>query len=76
MGFGLGVATVDQTIYVVDAIAAAQALSEIGYLLRQQEKERFRAKAFSQVAWTIALARPDLDWLHRAGALTSFRRDD
>ena len=56
---------------MVDAIAAAQALSEIGYLLRQQEKERFRAKAFSQAAWTIALARPDLDWLHRAGALTS-----
>ena len=56
---------------MVDAIAAAQALSEIGYLLRQQEKERFRAKAFSQAAWAIALARPDLDSLHRAGALTS-----
>jgi len=55
----------------VDAIAAAQALSEIGYLLRQQEKERFRAKAFSMAAWSIALQRPDLDSLQRAGALTS-----
>ena len=56
---------------MVDAIAAAQALSEIGYLLRQQEKERFRAKAFSQAAWTIALQRPDVEVLHRAGALTT-----
>jgi len=56
---------------VVDAIAAAQALSEIGYLLRQQEKERFRAKAFSMAAWSIALGRPDLDALERSGTLTS-----
>jgi putative hydrolase len=55
----------------VDAIAAAQALSEIGYLLRQQEKERFRAKAFSAASWTIALQRPDLDELARTDSLTS-----
>jgi len=56
---------------VVDAVAAAQALSEIGYLLRQQEKERFRAKAFSAAAWSIVLARPDLDELARTDSLTS-----
>src|SRR5947207_6388159 len=56
---------------LVDAIAAAQALSEIGYLLRQQEKERFRAKAFSMAAWSIALQRPDLDSLQHASTLTS-----
>jgi putative hydrolase len=55
----------------VDAIAAAQLLSEIGYLLRQDEKEIFRAKAFSQAAWSLALQRPDLDKLHRDGKLTS-----
>jgi len=55
----------------VDAVTAAQTLSEIGYLLRQQEKERFRAKAFSAAAWTLALGRPDLEALARAGQLTS-----
>jgi len=55
----------------VDAIAAAQVLSEIGYLLRQQEKERFRAKAFSAAAWSIALSRPDVEELARAESLTS-----
>jgi len=34
----------------VDAIAAAQVLSEIGYLLRQDPEEKFRAKAFSAAA--------------------------
>ena len=56
---------------MVDAIAAAQVLSEIGYLLRQDEKEIFRAKAFSQAAWSLALERPDLEKLHRDGKLTS-----
>src|SRR6266550_3434096 len=56
-GFGSGRAIVAHTIYGVDAVAAAQALSEIGYLLRQNEKERFRAKAFSAAAWSIALER-------------------
>jgi putative hydrolase len=56
---------------VVDAIAAAQVLSEIGYLLRQDPNERFRAKAFSAAAWSIVLRRPDLQKLHREGALTS-----
>ena len=55
----------------MDAVTAAQTLSEIGYLLRQQEKERFRAKAFSAAAWTLALGRPDLEALARAGQLTS-----
>ena len=55
----------------MDAVAAAQALSEIGYLLRQQEKERFRAKAFSSAAWSIVLQRPDLEALQRSDSLTS-----
>ncbi len=55
----------------MDAIAAAQALSEIGYLLRQDAKEKFRAKAFSMAAWSIALERPDLEALQRSESLTS-----
>jgi putative hydrolase len=55
----------------MDAIEAAQALSEIGYLLRQDPKEVFRAKAFSMASWTIALERPDLAALHKAGNLTT-----
>jgi putative hydrolase len=55
----------------VDAIAAAQVLSEIGYLLRQDPEEKFRAKAFSAAAWSLAIERPDLETLHRANALTS-----
>jgi putative hydrolase len=55
----------------MDAIAAAQVLSEIGYLLRQDPKESFRAKAFARAAWSVALERPDLDSLHKANQLTS-----
>ena len=55
----------------MDAVVAAQALSEIGYLLRQQEKERFRAKAFSAAAWSIAVSRPDVEELARTDSLTS-----
>ena len=55
----------------MDAVAAAQALSEIGYLLRLDAKEVFRAKAFSAAAWSIVLARPDLGKLHKANELTS-----
>jgi putative hydrolase len=55
----------------VEALAAAQVLSEIGYLLRQQEKERFRAKAFAAASWSIALSRPNLDELARTESLTS-----
>jgi putative hydrolase len=55
----------------VDAISTAQALSEIGYLLRQNEAERFRAKAFAAAAWSIVISRPDLDALHKANALTT-----
>jgi putative hydrolase len=44
----------------VDAIAAAQTLSEIGYLLRQDPEQKFRAQAFSTAAWSLAITRPDL----------------
>src|SRR5216684_4690374 len=55
----------------MDAIAAAQVLSEIGYLLRQDPKEVFRAKAFSAAAWSLSLERPDLESLYKANKLTS-----
>jgi putative hydrolase len=55
----------------VDAIEAAQGLSEIGYLLRQDPEQRFRAKAFSAAAWSLALQRPDLASLHRSNELTT-----
>jgi putative hydrolase len=55
----------------VDAIEAAQGLSEIGYLLRQDPEQRFRAKAFSAAAWSLALARPDLASLHKSNELTT-----
>lgn len=55
----------------MDAIAAAQVLSEIGYLLRPDPKESFRAKAFSKAAWSLALERPDLEALNNANKLTS-----
>ncbi len=55
----------------MDAVAAAQALSEIGYILRQDPKESFRAKAFSAASWTIAQQRPDLEALRKADELTS-----
>ncbi len=56
---------------MVDWLDASQALSEIGYLLRQQEKERYRARAFSAASWQLALERPDLDELARTDSLTS-----
>jgi putative hydrolase len=55
----------------VDAIAASQVLSEIGYLLRQDPEEKFRAKAFSAAAWSLAVERPDLDALHGSNELTT-----
>src|SRR5260370_21313990 len=55
----------------MDAIAAAQVLSEIGYLLRQDPKEVYRARAFSAAAWGLALERPDVDALHKANKLTA-----
>jgi len=55
----------------VDAIQAAQVLSEIGYVLRQDPEQRFRAKAFSAAAWSLALERPDLASLHKANGLTT-----
>jgi putative hydrolase len=55
----------------MDAIEAAQVLSEIGYLLRQDPEEKFRAKAFSMAAWSLAIERPDLLGLHSRNELTS-----
>jgi putative hydrolase len=55
----------------MDAVAAAQALSEIGYLLRQNSEEVFRAKAFSAAAWSVAISRPDVEALHKANNLSS-----
>jgi putative hydrolase len=55
----------------VDAIAAAQVLSEIGYLLRQDPEERFRAKAFAAAAWSIVISKPDLEALQQTNRLTS-----
>jgi putative hydrolase len=55
----------------VDAVAVAQVLSEIGYLLRPDIKEVFRAKAFSAAAWSIAVVRPDLAKLRQEDKLAS-----
>jgi putative hydrolase len=55
----------------MDAIAVAQVLSEIGYLLRQDPEEKFRAKAFSAAAWSLAVERPDLAKLHSSSELTT-----
>ena len=55
----------------MDARSAAQVLSEIGYLLRQEPDEKFRAKAFSAAAWSLAVQRPDLATLHSNNELTS-----
>jgi len=55
----------------MDAVTAAQVLSEIGYLLRQNAQEVFRAKAFSAAAWSIAISRPDIEGLHKAKNLAS-----
>src|SRR5260370_39206762 len=46
-------------------------LSEIGYLLRQNPMEVYRARAFSAAAWTLALERPNLDALFKDNKLTS-----
>lgn len=56
---------------MVDAITASQSLSEIGYLLRQDPDEKFRAKAFSSAAWSLAIERPDLSVLHGSNELTT-----
>ena len=55
----------------MDAIESAQVLSEIGYLLRQDPEQKFRAKAFSAAAWSLALERPDLASLHTGNGLTT-----
>ena len=55
----------------MDAIAVAQVLSEIGYLLRFDPDQKFRAKAFSAAAWSLAITRPDVERLHELNDLTS-----
>lgn len=55
----------------MDAIAVSQVLSEIGYLLRFDPEQKFRAKAFSAAGWSLAITRPDLERLHRLNDLTS-----
>ena len=55
----------------MDAIAAAQVLSEIGYLLRQDPEQRFRAKAFAAAAWSVVISKPDLDALQKTNSLTT-----
>jgi putative hydrolase len=55
----------------VSWVGAAEALSEIGYLLRQDPKEKFRAKAFSMASWALAQSHPDLQALHDSGRLSS-----
>jgi putative hydrolase len=55
----------------LEAVRAAQTLSEIGYLLRQDPNQKFRAKAFSSAAWAIAQVKPDLVELHEEGQLAS-----
>ena len=55
----------------MDAVAAAQVLSEIGYLLRQNEEERFRAKAFAAAAWSMVISKPDLEALNKTNTLTT-----
>ncbi|HVH62604.1 MAG TPA: PHP domain-containing protein [Candidatus Dormibacteraeota bacterium] len=55
----------------MDAITAAQILSEIGYLLRQDADQRFRAKAFAAASWSLALRRPDLAKLQQSNSLTT-----
>ena len=55
----------------MDAVAAAQVLSEIGYLLRQDAEERFRAKAFAAASWSIVISKPDLAALQQTNQLTS-----
>src|SRR4030088_318768 len=71
LGFGMATSQMVTQFPWMDAVAAAQALSEIGYLLRQDPKEVFRAKAFSSAAWAIAVERPDLEAMHRDSTLLS-----
>lgn len=48
---------------------AARVLSEIGYHLRLEAKDAYRARAFQKVAAELLMTRPDLDALHARGRL-------
>ena len=48
---------------------AAAALSEIGYLLRKEEKDAYRARAFTRAAAELLTLQPDLSSLRKQGAL-------
>jgi putative hydrolase len=47
---------------------AAAVLSEIGYLLREEEKDAYRARAFTRAAAELLMERPDLRRLREEGA--------
>jgi len=48
---------------------AAATLSEIGYLLRKEEKDAYRARAFTRAAAELLTLEPDLSSLRKQGAL-------
>ena len=48
---------------------AAAALSEIGYLLRKEAKDVYRARAFTRAAAELLMERPDLRLLREQGGL-------
>ena len=55
----------------VTSSEAARVLSEIAYLLRLEEKDAYRARAFGAAAASLLQARPDVAALRSAGALES-----
>src|SRR5258708_5105788 len=71
LSFGFGVPMFPHTIYGLDALKAAQALSEIGYLLRQDAEGGLRAKAFSTAPVSLNPDRPDPAAVPRCGHLPS-----
>ena len=48
---------------------AAAVLSEIGYLLRKEAKDVYRARAFARAAAELLMERPDLRLLREQGGL-------
>ncbi len=56
---------------MVDAQEAARVLSEIAYLLRLEEKDAFRARAFTSAAGALLATRPDLAALRKTNSIES-----
>ncbi len=50
---------------------AARVLSEIGYHLRLESADAYRARAFQRASAELIMTRPDLGELHRSGRLES-----